>query len=655
MKTQRILTALVFAAGLTHGQAGMTRGPYLQMANPTAMTVRWRTDAAGRGVVRYGLTAGNLAGTLEEGAAVLDHELRLAGLAPATKYFYKIEVDNVTLASGSEYHFTTPPAAGSTAPFRFWALGDAGTGDEFQEAVRESFADEHAVKPADFIFMLGDNAYEEGADTEYQTAVFDMYPAFLRQLCLWSCLGNHETYANEAAPPYFDMFTLPAAGECGGVASGTEHFFSFNHGNVHFVVLDPEQSSRLADGAQAQWLAQDLQASTAMWTIAVFHHPPYTLGSHNSDYEEDLAELRTNIVPILEEGGVDLVLCGHSHAYERSWFMRGHYGMSDTFSPMLHQVQAGDGRDDGDGVYRKYIGGPLAGKGTVYVVCGCSGKTNGYVEPMPAMFTSQGESLGSMVIDVADKRMDVTFLRELPGVTGDHFTLLKKDGGPEVLPGTPDGLAALPLPGGSVLLRWDDVDAETSYEVQRSGDGVNFTTVGPVAMDVTFSEVDGLVTGMPVWLRVKARNDAGIAISAALSVTWLPPLNDPAGIERWRFVHFSTTASTGPAQDGADPDGDGRLNLMEYAVGSHPRQANPEPVLAGGYSAPDGAMRVTYRRLARPELTYIVEATSTMAEGDWQTLAMSTGAANIAGLVTVLDSGGAGAPLRFARLRVTRP
>ncbi len=61
------------------------------------------------------------------------------------------------------------------------------------------------------------------------------------------------------------------------------------------------------------WLRADLAATAQEWIIAYWHHPPYTKGSHDSDAEGDLVEVRENIVPILEDFGVDLVLCGHSH------------------------------------------------------------------------------------------------------------------------------------------------------------------------------------------------------------------------------------------------------------------------------------------------------------------------------------------------------
>ena len=78
------------------------------------------------------------------------------------------------------------------------------------------------------------------------------------------------------------------------------------------------------------WRENDLAETTQKWIIAYWHHPPYTKGSHNSDSESRLVDMRENALPILESSGVDLVLSGHSHSYERSYQLHGHYGTSGT-------------------------------------------------------------------------------------------------------------------------------------------------------------------------------------------------------------------------------------------------------------------------------------------------------------------------------------
>jgi len=114
-----------------------------------------------------------------------------------------------------------------------------------------------------------------------------------------------------AIGPYFDNFVLPANGEAGGHPSGTEAYYSYNFGNAHFVVLNSYDEDRSPGGAMAAWLTADLQQTRADWIFAYWHHAPYTKGSHDSDAEPELIEMRENFMPILEEGGVDMVFSNY--------------------------------------------------------------------------------------------------------------------------------------------------------------------------------------------------------------------------------------------------------------------------------------------------------------------------------------------------------
>src|SRR6185295_112429 len=208
-----------------------------------------------------------------------------------------------------------------------------------------------AGRYTDVWLMLGDDAYDTGTDAEFQAAVFDMFPTYLRQTPLWSAIGNHETAQATNPPlsiPYFQMFSFPTNGEAGGVPSGTEKYYSFDYGRIHFIALDSMTSSRQPGSPMLTWLLNDLESTSQDWIIAFWHHPPYTKGSHNSDTETELIEMRQNVLPILEAGGVDLVLTGHSHCYERSFFINGHYGSSTTFNNTM-KIDGGSGREDGTG------------------------------------------------------------------------------------------------------------------------------------------------------------------------------------------------------------------------------------------------------------------------------------------------------------------
>ena len=139
---------------------------------------------------------------------------------------------------------------------------------------------------------------------------------------------------------------------------------------------------------------------------------------------------------MLEAAGVDLVLSGHSHAYERSFLLDGLYDSSTPAAANI--IDKGDGDESGDGAYTK-PGGISAHKGAVYVVAGSSGKTSGGSLDHPVMISSLNE-LGSLVIDVDDNRMDVRFLRET-GAIDDGFTVLKGDYTPPGSGGASGGAA----------------------------------------------------------------------------------------------------------------------------------------------------------------------------------------------------------------------
>lgn len=421
--------ALMLSAAVPSAAAVLTRGPYLQLGTPTSIVVRWRTGLATDSRVRFGTEPGNLPHVVDDPTATIEHVVTLQGLLPATTYFYSIGTTQGPLAGGDDHTFTTPPSSGGPAPLRIWVLGDSGTGDGNAVAVRDAFDTWNAGRRLDLWLMLGDNAYNSGTDDEYQTAVFRMYPQRLRTSVLWPTFGNHDGISASSVTqtgPYYDIFTLPKNGEAGGVASGTEAYYSFDIANLHFICLNSHDVDRSPGSPMLDWLASDLAATDAEWTIAFWHHPPYTKGSHDSDTEPQLIEMRQNVLPILEAYGVDLVLSGHSHSYERSFLLDGHYGLSTSLATAMI-LDGGDGRPEGDGAYAKPGAGANPHEGAVYAVAGSSSRLG--VGPLdhPAMHFSIAE-LGSVVLDVFGRRLDATFLSSTSTVL-DTFTLLKAGAG----------------------------------------------------------------------------------------------------------------------------------------------------------------------------------------------------------------------------------
>ncbi len=402
------------------------RGPYLQQATDARMVVKWRTDAATSSVVRFGLSPSTLFQTQTVAGSRTDHEVLLTGLSTSTQYFYSVGNSEATLAGDSSYHFRTSPIPGSSEFVRLWVVGDSGIAGSASRNVRDAYKNKFpGSSRANMMIMLGDNAYEDGTDSEYQTAMFDAYPEILRQTPVWSTIGNHDVdrFADPLHDdPYFSIFSLPEQGESGGVPSGTEAYYSYDYGNIHFVVLDSYSTDRSVNGAMLSWLENDLIVNNKEWLIVFFHHPPYSKGSHDSDTEGFLIDMRTRALPILESYGVDLVLSGHSHSYERSYLIDGHYGDSDSFSAN-NFVDSGSGKPSLDGAYTKPDSAAAPNMGAVYIVAGSSSRVSGGSLDHEAMYASLNE-LGSVVIDVNDTQLNTEFLNDSGQVT-DSFTINK--------------------------------------------------------------------------------------------------------------------------------------------------------------------------------------------------------------------------------------
>ncbi len=347
-----------------------------------------------------------------------------------TKHF-AIGTTNATFAGADEEtHFTTNPDIGSVRPVRVWVLGDPGTRKPEEKRVRDAYYKWTGDRATDLWLMLGDNAYSSGKDEEYQGGVFKIFDAMLRKSVLWPCLGNHD--AGSASSPsqsgvYYDIFTLPTQGQSGGVLSGTEAYYSWDYANIHFISLDSSDSDWGENGLMVRWLKIDLQLNQQDWLVVFCHHPPYTKGSHDSDKDKDsdarMRKMREVVLPLLEQHGLDLMLTGHSHAYERSYLLDGAYSQSWNIDGAANFKSTKDGRADGTGIYLKPSRGPAPHEGAVYVVAGSSGQISGGGLQHPAMCLSLN-ALGSLVLDFDGPRVDATFIDD-KAVVRDYFTIKK--------------------------------------------------------------------------------------------------------------------------------------------------------------------------------------------------------------------------------------
>jgi hypothetical protein len=197
-------------------------------------------------------------------------------------------------------------AAGETVT-RFAVIGDFGA-----ESVAEAKVSElvRGKKP-DFVITTGDNNYPHGAAETIDANIGRFYHDYIHPYTgrfgpgasenrFFPSLGNHD-WITPGAKPYLDYFTLP----------GNERYYEFVRGDVHFFAIDSDE--REPDGIgptskQARWLESALGASKSAFQVVYMHHPPYSSGSHGSS-----VELRWPYA----KWGVELVLAGHDHHYER--------------------------------------------------------------------------------------------------------------------------------------------------------------------------------------------------------------------------------------------------------------------------------------------------------------------------------------------------
>ncbi len=192
------------------------------------------------------------------------------------------------------------PAAGR--PFILAATGDGASGEPNADAVTDLIA---GWNP-NMLLYLGD-VYNDGTETEFHNWYGTGSNRYSRFRSITNpTVGNHE-YQGLQAPDYFDYW------------DNVPHYYSFNAAGWHFINLDStSQYNQTVPGTpQYDWLVGDLSANNAICTIAYFHHPVYNIGA------EGESPRMNGIWTLLAEHGVDIVLTGHDHDYQRWYALNG--------------------------------------------------------------------------------------------------------------------------------------------------------------------------------------------------------------------------------------------------------------------------------------------------------------------------------------------
>jgi Icc-related predicted phosphoesterase len=256
------------------------------------MIVVWETDQPMPGEVVYG--HGGVydlhAPSSSEGTR---HEVLLDGLEPGIAYGYWIATNGYPISAPAR--FRTAPAEPEAA-FTFVAFGDTRTGHDRHRQITTSILQ----RMPDFAVHTGDLVTHGEYDSEWE-AFFEIEQPLLANVPLFPSPGNHD--ANDRR--YFDAFVLP----------GNERWYAFDWGSARIVCLQIDAIVPFGtQSEQVRWLESTLAATTQEWVIVVFHVPPW-----DAVTDEVMNQaVRINLVPLFEQYGVDLVLNGDSHNYQRS-------------------------------------------------------------------------------------------------------------------------------------------------------------------------------------------------------------------------------------------------------------------------------------------------------------------------------------------------
>lgn len=297
----------------------------------------------------------------------------------------------------------------------------------------------------DAVIALGDNQYNAGTLANYR-ASYD--PSWGRvKVITRPAIGNHEGTLPTEGRGYCSYFGAAAHCSPAGNQSNAA-FYSWNVGTWHVVVLNSNCAA--AGGCdvgspQYSWLSRDLAASTAACTLAYWHHPRWSSGHDGSN------AFMQPIWQLLYSQGVDVVLSGHSHDYERFAPMDGN-GLLNT-SDGMRQFVVGTG-------------------GNSFTALGGVPEANSEVR--------QGDTYGILKLTLHPTSYDFAFIPE----AGRFFT----DTGsgscsvPDTTaPSVPTGLTARPNGATQVDLSWTastDNKGVGGYDIRRRVAGGTFATIG---------------------------------------------------------------------------------------------------------------------------------------------------------------------------------
>ena len=278
--------------------AGLAQTPWIQGLRQDQVTLLWVTPQPFPGLLDLFDSAGRRLGSFPARQSALPdslgflYDVSLTGLLPGQEYRYR-----TTACPGNPTPFRTPAQASTRA----LVFGDSGT-DSLEQ--RQLAARMIARPSFDLLLHTGDLIYGDVREETYLRKHLALYGDLLGRMPIFPCPGNHD-YEGDGARAYQSLHPVPLN-------------YGFAWGEAYIAVLD----TNILSAETLARFEEDLAAQQgSRWRIAMFHHPPFA-GGPNQDDPLSLAA-RERIVPILERQGVQLVLNGHEHNYQRTHIRNG--------------------------------------------------------------------------------------------------------------------------------------------------------------------------------------------------------------------------------------------------------------------------------------------------------------------------------------------
>lgn len=305
--------------------ANIVRGPFIQATTTTSTKIAWNTHAKSTSIVEYGLTS-NLGLQLENKISKTKHVLQIQDLKPNQTYYYRVggKIANETMFS----KITTFKTTKANGPVKLMLLGDTGRGNLIQNQIASLLRKENP----EAVMIAGDLVYPDFRPGYEDFRHFSVYKEQMKSVPFFFTIGNHDLYQGDTH--YINAFYLPTNNlpdlglknpEVPYRFSGTEHFYSFDVGDAHVSVLyNPWYAHHnfSKDTNQLHWLTNDLAKTSKPWKLLLMHFPVASSSGHGwSSYDgnaqPDTFDFANTIYPIVAKYKVDLMMAGHSHAFEK--------------------------------------------------------------------------------------------------------------------------------------------------------------------------------------------------------------------------------------------------------------------------------------------------------------------------------------------------